>query len=361
MGSLPSAWQELLKPFVGRYPIGELVRKPGKAMPVDKYLGIKGAEYQVTIPGDITVDSAVLRNLPYQLEVKGSMTIAADNLHFLAGKSVDIRGDLIVTYFDTPPRIDDVAGIDGLSVRDIKFVRRQRRSEGREKEGVAERIARMSRDQFADYLKTHRSEFAKAIRNPAFLDSELAWEEVYEKLTLKPRYRALPTMEFAPRDANTIRAMNAYEAAMQTLKQKEYSGRGFVRGGQKSTNWASWTFGEHKLNVGSKKAYITLKDAVKDLQPATIEALQSALEGVGYKGAMKVTVRGRRARVNFDNIVLHASGDMLLHAVSTISKKFRELGVAVEAVEFAQDPAEEAGESHSSSLAKSVVRAWKSV
>ncbi len=341
----------------------------------------------IKVPGNLDLQRhADIRSqdIPGKLDIEGNLIINADRLQDLSGHNINIHGNLVIIVPKGTRNIsqiqEDAWVIDGIGIGGEVIVKEEispttekpeHTTEDRSRALMHERLAAMTREQFAEYLITHRAEYAEFSGRPLYNKPDrYSEDDIYSLMIIKPsrRGKLMNAAESGGPEFNAqIAAKRRYETELVTRNntweidhdRKE----SFVYEHMTvASDWGRWIINNGiPIHTEGKtpKGYITLKQATIDLTPKTITGIIDAVQHTGVSCQLKIPTSGTRATKLFDNIVIHCASSADVQKTIIAVQEFcirQKNPIEIEGTETGEDAE---GTSHSNLLAQRVRTAWK--
>lgn len=368
----------------------ELLKRKDYAVPLNtdgvRHSGDAGI-LRVEIPGsvDLTRSGLGIRSthLPNWTTVQGDMSVAAEQIDALPhGQSLDIDGTLRIVVSgpvtdETRKKIlERVECLPGLSFGEIRVeegaerhseksrIEKEPPEQSETREEYNERLAGMSREEFAQYLAKNLTEYSnRTDRRRLKHANSINAETIYNLLTLRPELRGMSEKEIkaycalGAEDAKRLLGTSGQPGMLAQVKGIEKnpvsSTVRFSEGDGIYDAWFHWHFRDDKRKGDSRhKAYITIQDPVRQLTPEAIHAVVRAIDAAGFNGQMKVPDNLASFQQRFDNFVIHGNDvESIQRAVRAVILELSLHGVKISEIGTGID---QRGTSHTKILAEEV-------
>ena len=333
--------------------------------------------FKVVIPGDLDLVSKRLstEDFPAFVSVEGSVRVPIDMLTDEKLKSsLDIGNDIILVSSRALSESEKSAAIDRIEaashvsyggeikveagrVREIGRVReadgvRETAEHHESKQAYINRLARMTREEFSQYLIDHTKEYGDMTNNDGFRNNHPSF--IYAELVLRPEYRGISWAEMVEESKLDQKDYDLYNQTMDNVSLNWGSntkpGITFSVG---TSGFAHWKIRDKgSIDGKRRKAYLTLSDPIHDLTPQIISKVIEAIDAAGFEGQFKMTTDPKEASQRFDNMVIHGNDEDMVNVALMAAMKVLALNkVEIDGYDEGFD---EDGKSHTEILANRV-------
>ncbi|MEI7741167.1 MAG: hypothetical protein WCJ29_01550 [bacterium] len=175
------------------------------------------------------------------------------------------------------------------------------------------RLASMKREDFGDYLMSYAKEFGELI---GISDFGTDVNRVYEVITRRPEFRGFTEDEIRHANESILEEskigskIEGTPRAISLIMRQE--------GGRKRENvifdvgagFLHWKFNKGTTRgAAHKKAWITLRDPIREITPELMTHVIDAVEASGFSGKFKIFAATDDTLRRFENFTIHADND----------------------------------------------------